>query len=117
MYTGLNVISASAHWACDTVRLLKQATPLSSNQICGHRTAQTQFGLLQDMGCRPAASLSVADAYRWQTEAALAERLALVKPLRHWRRTIHTLVHVCGRMWTVEQYYDSITILSAILAH
>jgi len=35
------------------------------------------------MGCRPAASLLVVIAQRGQTEAALAERLALHGPLRH----------------------------------
>jgi len=26
---------------------------------------------------------------------------------------VHILVHVCGQMWTLEQYYDSINMLSA----
>jgi len=41
MQTGLNVDSAPAHWACETVRYLEQATPFALDRICSHRTAQT----------------------------------------------------------------------------
>jgi len=60
----------------------------------------TQSGLLQDMSSSSEFSL-VVSAYRRQTEAALAERLALQGPLRHSvtdDATIHILVHVCGQM-------------------
>jgi len=62
------------------------------------KQSKPQTGLLQDIRCYPAASLLVASAKHRQTEAALAERLALHGPLRTDDATIHILVHVCGQI-------------------
>jgi len=55
------MLTAPRHWALDTVWFLEQTTPFTLDQIWGHQTAQTS-GLLQDLGCHPAASLLVASA-------------------------------------------------------
>jgi len=55
MQAGLNVISVLHTQACNTVRLVEQATFLSFNQICGH---QLHSRLLQEMDNHTAPSLS-----------------------------------------------------------
>jgi len=63
MQTFLNVDHAPAHWACDTVRLVEQATLhlFHLTRFVATKQFRPEFGLLQDVGCHPAANLSVAD--------------------------------------------------------
>jgi len=94
-----NVDSAPAHWAC--LDFSRRLHLLHLTRSKATKQSRRQSGLLQDMGCHPAASFYlVVSAQRWQTEAALAERLALHGPLPHWRcNHPHPIVRVCGQMW------------------
>jgi len=72
---------------------------LSFHRICGHQAVLTST-LSTDLGHRPAASLSVAGAQHWWTEAAFAAPFAAYLAWHwphHWQCNWHAFAHVCGQ--------------------
>jgi len=97
-----------------TLRFLEQATPFTLEQIWGLQRAQTstlfttRYVAIQKR------------VYYLRVHNVDKQKQSLMNV---WNcmdhcitddATIHILVHVCGQMWTLQQYYDSISILSGI---
>ena len=94
------------------------ATSRASN-TCFHssgsvatKQSRPQSSWLQDMECRPAASVPVMGAQCWRTQAAFGARLARHRPDHHWQcnwRVAWPSSCLCaGEGWTLNKCCDNI---------